>query len=61
MTEIDKLFERHKEWHKSRIALSWPEKIRMAEAVRESVKKMREMRTKRLNKIGNEKTEMDKG
>jgi hypothetical protein len=37
MTDMRKLFERQAAWHKGRLALTWPEKIRMAEAVRESV------------------------
>jgi hypothetical protein len=34
--EVRKLLERQAEWQKSRATLSWAEKVRMAEAVRES-------------------------
>ena len=36
MDDLRKLLERQSEWQKRRAALSWPEKIRMVEAVRES-------------------------
>ncbi len=35
MTDTRKLLERQAEWQKGRAALTWSEKIRMAEAVRE--------------------------
>jgi hypothetical protein len=41
MSDIQKLLERQAEWQKSRKSLSWPEKIRMAEAIRESVLQFR--------------------
>ena len=41
MNEIQKLLKRQAEWQKSRKSLSWPEKIRMAEAIRESVLQFR--------------------
>lgn len=41
MTEIENLLERQARWQKSRKALSWPEKIRMAEEVRASVARWR--------------------
>jgi hypothetical protein len=34
MTEIEQLLQRQARWQKARKALSWPEKIRMAEQVR---------------------------
>lgn len=37
MSDIEQLLERQARWQKSRKSLSWPEKIRMAEAIRESV------------------------
>ncbi len=37
MTDTRELLERQAQWQKGRAALTWPEKIRMAEAVRESV------------------------
>jgi hypothetical protein len=39
MTETRKLLERQAAWQKGRAALTWPEKIHMAEAVREWVAK----------------------
>jgi hypothetical protein len=38
------LFERQAAWQKGRAALTWSEKIRMAEAVREGVVKLRRTR-----------------
>lgn len=37
MNEIERLLERQARWQRSRRALSWPEKIRMAEQIRASV------------------------
>ena len=44
MTEMLKLFERQTAWQKGRAALTWPQKIRMAEAVRESVARFARVR-----------------
>lgn len=41
MSEIRALLERQARRQRSRKALSWPEKIRMAEGVRESVLQLR--------------------
>ncbi len=41
MSEIQELLERQARWQKGRQALSWEEKIRMAESVRESVRQLR--------------------
>ena len=41
MKEIQELLERQACWQKTRQALSWPEKIRMAERMREAVGKLR--------------------
>ena len=41
MSEVINLLKRQAAWQKSRKDLSWPEKIRMAEAVRESVLQLR--------------------
>ena len=41
MSEIQALLERQARWQKTRRALSWPEKIRMAERVRESARQVR--------------------
>jgi len=37
MSEIKWLLDRQASWQKSRSSRSWPEKIRMAERIRESV------------------------
>lgn len=41
MNEIRELLERQARWQKTRKALTWPEKIRMAERVRESIRQLR--------------------
>jgi hypothetical protein len=41
MREIQDLLKRQAEWQKGRRQLSWPEKIRMVEAVRESLLQLR--------------------
>jgi hypothetical protein len=41
MTDIRRLLERQAEWQKARAGLSWPEKIRMAEAMRETLRQFR--------------------
>jgi len=43
MTDIRHLLERQAEWQKARGGLSWPEKIRMAEAMRETLRQFRGM------------------
>jgi len=43
MTDIRHLLERQSEWQKARGSLSWPEKIRMAEAMRETLRQFRGM------------------
>ena len=37
MNNIRELLKRQADWQKGRKTLSWPEKIRMAESIRESV------------------------
>ena len=44
MTDIRELFERQAAWQSGRRNLSWPEKIRMAEAMRETAIRFRAMR-----------------
>jgi hypothetical protein len=39
--EVKKLLERQAAWQKGRKSLPWPEKIRIAEAVRESILQIR--------------------
>jgi hypothetical protein len=41
MDEILRLLARQARWQKSRRSLSWPEKIRMAERIREPVLELR--------------------
>ena len=41
MNDIEQMLERQARWQKSRQALSWPEKIRMAERIRESARLLR--------------------
>jgi len=41
MTDIRHLLERQADWQKTRSRLPWPEKIRMAEAMRESLRQFR--------------------
>ena len=41
MDDVKKLLERQAAWQKSRKLLSWPEKIRIAETLRESVVQLR--------------------
>jgi hypothetical protein len=43
MTDVRRLLERQAEWQKARGSLSWPEKIRMAEAMRETLRQFRDM------------------
>lgn len=42
MIDVEQMLERQARWQKSRQALTWAEKIRMAERVRESVIQLRE-------------------
>jgi hypothetical protein len=41
VTDTEAMLRRQAEWQKSRQSLTWPEKIRMAERVRESIRKLR--------------------
>ncbi len=41
MNEFQRRFERQADWQKTLRTLSWPEKVRMAEKVRESIKQLR--------------------
>jgi hypothetical protein len=41
MSEIEEMLERQARWQKTRQALSWPEKIQMAERIRESARHLR--------------------
>jgi hypothetical protein len=39
--ELQKLFETQAAWQRARAKLSWPEKIRMAETMREGARQLR--------------------
>lgn len=41
MNEIARMLKRQAEWQRSRQSLTWPEKIRMVEAVRDSIQLLR--------------------
>jgi len=41
MDDVMKLLERQAAWQKGRKSLPWPEKIRIAEAIRESILQIR--------------------
>lgn len=41
MTETERLLERQARWQRERKSLSWSEKIRMAERVRETIERLR--------------------
>ena len=41
MTDLEHMLKRQGQWQKSRQSLTWPEKIRLAERVRESVRQLR--------------------
>ena len=41
MTDIERMLARQAQWQKSRRSLTWPEKLRMAERVRDSVRQLR--------------------
>lgn len=41
MTEVPERLSKQAQWQKRRRALSWPEKVRLAEAVRDSVEALR--------------------
>ena len=47
MTDVRRLFERQAEWQRARRGLSWPEKVRMAEAMREAILQLRGERDER--------------
>ncbi len=41
MSDVKHLLERQAQWQPTRQALTWPEKVRMAEQVRESILQLR--------------------
>ena len=41
MNDVHEMLKRQATWQRSRQSLTWPEKIRLAELVRESVKQLR--------------------
>jgi hypothetical protein len=42
MNELEKKFARQAQWQTNRKALSWPDKVRQAEAIRDSIEALRE-------------------
>ena len=52
MTEIERLLERQAVWQRSRQALPWPEKIRLAERMRATVEVFRRQRSGRQTSAG---------
>ena len=46
MTDVRRLLERQAEWQRARRSLSWPEKVRMAEAMRDVIHHLRSGLTK---------------
>ncbi len=50
MIDIRQLLDRQAQWQKSRQALSWPEKIRMAQSIRDSVEAFRADRERHKRK-----------
>lgn len=49
MNDVQEMLKRQAIWQRSRQSLTWPEKIRMAEMVRESVKQLRASSAPRAN------------
>jgi hypothetical protein len=47
MADIHRLLQRQATWQKARKLLSWPEKIRMAEGIRDSARQLRATRDER--------------
>ena len=45
MNELGKRFTRQAQWQTNRKALSWPDKVRQAEAIRESIMTLRGKKT----------------
>jgi hypothetical protein len=45
MAEFGKQLEKQALWQKNRKSLSWPEKVRQAEAVRDAIKALRATKT----------------
>jgi hypothetical protein len=41
MNDISRMFQNQAKWQKERACLSWPEKIRMAEDIRQSIISLR--------------------
>jgi hypothetical protein len=47
--DVQELLRRQAEWQRSRQALSWPEKIRMAQEIRESIRTLRATSAKNVS------------
>jgi hypothetical protein len=52
MNNTRQLLERQAAWQKTRAGLSWPEKIRQAELLRDTLLKLRRSRTGQLKNNG---------
>jgi hypothetical protein len=50
MSDVQRLLERQAQWQKARKALPWPEKIRMAEMIRESAIQLRATASRELRR-----------
>ena len=47
MPDIQELLQRQADWQRTRRRLSWPEKVRLVEAVHGTIRQFRDMRTRR--------------
>lgn len=47
MPDIRQLLQRQADWQKTQRRLSWPEKVRLVEAVHGTIRQFRDMRTRR--------------
>ena len=57
MADMEQMFLRQDRWQKERRLLPWPEKIRLAEAIRESLLQFRRARGTRIGtSSGSKKT-----
>ena len=60
MSDHPPLLDRYARWQKDRAALSWPEKIRMAERLRESVRALkRTAPARKAEPTGNDTTDAE--
>jgi hypothetical protein len=50
MNDNQSLFERQSGWQRDRVCLSWPDKIRMAETVQETLRRFRSLATEQARR-----------